>query len=325
LKTNLHFAGRVILQNGQAAFVDRVGSDRRNTRYYPYGEEYTATANDKDKFATYFRDSSTGLDYAMNRYYGGNLGRFLSPDPYRSSTRMQDPQGWNPYAYVQNDPVNYSDPLGLDRCPDCSIEVNDTYDRIGSILGPLGRLHETTVQAQIDRIDRSGNRRRGTLEEAVADGQDLVFRTDGKLNDPKCKEIFAAIGLTASDAQLALARSSVKDGFRDTTPIWIGDKMTTPKDVLSGGWPGLLTGGLLAPNSQELTVTDPVTNHTTIYLHGPKILSHRSSERTAALLLHGGVHAFGLSDPDILSGMKAHGFVVNDSNDFTNYLRDRCF
>jgi len=51
LKTNLYFAGRVILQNGQAAFVDRLGSDRKNTRYYPYGEEYTATTNDKDKFA----------------------------------------------------------------------------------------------------------------------------------------------------------------------------------------------------------------------------------------------------------------------------------
>jgi len=68
---------------------------------------------------------------------------------------MQDPQGWNPYAYVHNDPVNYSDPLGLDRCPandpNC-IEVNDTYDRIGTILGPLNRLHETSSQAQIDKL-----------------------------------------------------------------------------------------------------------------------------------------------------------------------------
>jgi RHS repeat-associated protein len=112
-KTNLHFAGRLILQNGQAAFVDRLGSDRRNTRYYPYGEEYTATGNDKDKFATYFRDSSTGLDYAMNRYYGSNLGRFLTPDPSERGSNLADPQTSNRYSYVANDPINRSDPSGL--------------------------------------------------------------------------------------------------------------------------------------------------------------------------------------------------------------------
>ena len=36
---------------------------------YPYGVEYSATANDREKYATYTRDSVTGLDYAMNRYY----------------------------------------------------------------------------------------------------------------------------------------------------------------------------------------------------------------------------------------------------------------
>ncbi|MEW5978838.1 MAG: hypothetical protein AB1898_23840 [Acidobacteriota bacterium] len=37
-----------------------------------------ATSNDRDKFATYHRDNSTGLDYALNRYYGSTLGRFLT-------------------------------------------------------------------------------------------------------------------------------------------------------------------------------------------------------------------------------------------------------
>jgi hypothetical protein len=34
------------------------------TFYLPYGEELTASANDRIKFATYTRDGSTGLDYA---------------------------------------------------------------------------------------------------------------------------------------------------------------------------------------------------------------------------------------------------------------------
>ena len=99
---------------------DRVGSVvyRENTalRYFPYGEEPTTTEQNHAKFATYFRDSTTALDYAQQRYYARTIGRFTSPDPYRASAGPADPQSWNRYAYVQNDPVNYADPSGLDRC-----------------------------------------------------------------------------------------------------------------------------------------------------------------------------------------------------------------
>jgi RHS repeat-associated protein len=71
------------------------------------------TANDKDKFATYFRDSSTGLDYAVNRYYGSNVGRFLTPDPFGGSAKWGNPSSWNRYTYVENDPINKNDPSGL--------------------------------------------------------------------------------------------------------------------------------------------------------------------------------------------------------------------
>jgi RHS repeat-associated protein len=70
------------------------------------------TAQDKDKFATYYRDAS-GLDYAQNRYYANTLGRFTSPDPYKASGGPADPQSWNKYSYVQGDPINYSDGSGL--------------------------------------------------------------------------------------------------------------------------------------------------------------------------------------------------------------------
>lgn len=161
--------------------------------------------------------------------------------------------------------------------------------------------------------------------DAVGQGDSLVFKTKGKFEEKGCQEIFAAIGVSFEEARQGLGRSTVKDGSRDDTPVWQGDQMTTPEIVFAGGWDGWLTLGLTAPNSQELTVTDPVTKQTTIYLNGPRILNHRSAERTAALMLHGGVHAAGLSDADILGRMAAKGYVVKDSNDFTNYVRDNCF
>ncbi|MFN7172996.1 MAG: RHS repeat-associated core domain-containing protein [Fimbriimonadaceae bacterium] len=81
--------------------------------YFPYGQDRTATPNDRFKFATYFRDAVAGLDYADQRYYGSTWGRFLTPDPYQASGGAAAPGSWNRYAYVEGDPVNYYDPPGL--------------------------------------------------------------------------------------------------------------------------------------------------------------------------------------------------------------------
>jgi RHS repeat-associated protein len=73
-------------------------------KYYPHGEEQGAgTANDRDKYGTYYRDQTTGLDYAQNRYYASSMGRFLTPDPYVASAGPADPGSWNRYAYVGSD------------------------------------------------------------------------------------------------------------------------------------------------------------------------------------------------------------------------------
>jgi RHS repeat-associated protein len=119
---NLYFAGKLVRANGAAVVVDRLGSVvSGGRRYFPYGEERTPTANGQDKFATYYRDVN-GLDYAEQRYYNGQWGRFTSPDPYKASASTTNPQSWNRYAYVEGDPINYYDPKGHDsESPNSSI------------------------------------------------------------------------------------------------------------------------------------------------------------------------------------------------------------
>jgi RHS repeat-associated protein len=51
----------------------------------------------------------SGLVYARNRYYSPGLGRFISEDPIGFGG------GANFYAYCGNDPINFTDPLGLAR------------------------------------------------------------------------------------------------------------------------------------------------------------------------------------------------------------------
>jgi hypothetical protein len=41
-------------------------------------------------------------------------GRFTSPDPLLASGRVGDPQSWNRYTYVRNNPLALIDPTGLD-------------------------------------------------------------------------------------------------------------------------------------------------------------------------------------------------------------------
>jgi len=62
------------------------------------------------------RDDATGLDHTWWRKYENRAGRLTSADPYLGSMRITNPQSFNRYAYVNNDPVNFVDPSGLDAC-----------------------------------------------------------------------------------------------------------------------------------------------------------------------------------------------------------------
>ena len=116
LTTSVWFAGRLIVDSSNGIFQDRLGTNRFNgARFYPYGDEITSTSNDRVKFATYTRDSYTGLDYADQRFYASTYGRFNTPDPYRASGRLTDPtRSFNRYAYVLGDPISGFDPRGRD-------------------------------------------------------------------------------------------------------------------------------------------------------------------------------------------------------------------
>ena len=107
--------------------ADRLGSIKK---FYPYGTERpSASANDTEKFTGYYRDASTGLDYADQRYHQPGVGRFMTADPANSSANANDPGSWNRYAYVEGDPVNRTDPRGL--------EIRDC-DWDGGCLNPSG-------------------------------------------------------------------------------------------------------------------------------------------------------------------------------------------
>jgi RHS repeat-associated protein len=90
--------------------TDFSGNTSAQQGHFPFGESWYNASNNKLLFTSYERDSESGNDYAMARYYASRLGRFLSIDFLSGS--IGDPQSLNRYAYVENDPVDNTDPSG---------------------------------------------------------------------------------------------------------------------------------------------------------------------------------------------------------------------
>ncbi|MGC8884743.1 MAG: RHS repeat domain-containing protein [Bryobacteraceae bacterium] len=99
------------------------GAERRCLDYLPFGEQMPqgmggrgschASANEpRLKFTGKERDQETGLDYFGARYYSGAQGRFTSADEPFLDQSPDDPQSWNLYSYVRNNPLRFIDPTG---------------------------------------------------------------------------------------------------------------------------------------------------------------------------------------------------------------------
>ncbi|MBI4443869.1 MAG: glucosaminidase domain-containing protein [Acidobacteria bacterium] len=123
----IYFSGQRIARRTPSGTVhyylsDRLGSARVMTNstggvveesdFYPYGTErvITDTLDNNYKFTGHERDPESGLDHTLHRQYASTTGRWLSPDRVRG--KVVNPQSWNRYAYVSNNPCNATDPLG---------------------------------------------------------------------------------------------------------------------------------------------------------------------------------------------------------------------
>ena len=65
----------------------------------------------RSRFTGKERDTESGNDYFEARYYASSMGRFMSPDDPKFSEKS-DPQSWNLYSYVGNNPLSKTDPTG---------------------------------------------------------------------------------------------------------------------------------------------------------------------------------------------------------------------
>jgi RHS repeat-associated protein len=132
-------------------FADHLGTSRSIVQggqttacyeadFYPFGGERPPIVNtcaQNYKFTGKERDSESGLDDFGARYYGSNIGQFMSPDP--GDFHLENPQSLNHYAYALNSPLFYIDLDGADS-------ISAVY-RLGTasenIFVPSGQTFDT--------------------------------------------------------------------------------------------------------------------------------------------------------------------------------------
>jgi RHS repeat-associated protein len=122
---------------------DSAGNPVRCMDFVPFGEEipqgvgsragacWGTAAEPKVRFTGKERDAETGLDWFATRYLSSAQGRFSSHDEFpwwnlqhseKEADKKQfadyigNPQNWNMYAYVLNNPLNHTDPTGMLGC-----------------------------------------------------------------------------------------------------------------------------------------------------------------------------------------------------------------
>ncbi len=124
--------------------------------YLPFGEElfaptggrsaalgYASGDGVRQQFTAQERDIETGLDYFNARYYASVQGRFTSPDVPLVDQSASDPQSWNLYSYVRNNPLGLTDPTGHSAQGICKEACQESRKR----------AEEARKQAEAEGID----------------------------------------------------------------------------------------------------------------------------------------------------------------------------
>ena len=118
--------------SGMSILTDASGSQVELIDYYPFGESRLdetdpSASSSPRKYTGQELDEETALYYYGARYYNPKIGRFVSVDPaflligmqgfeanYGKSLEklLSNPQEFNSYSYVRNNPYRYIDPNG---------------------------------------------------------------------------------------------------------------------------------------------------------------------------------------------------------------------
>lgn len=160
-------------QGSTRAIVSQGGYVQARLDYSAFGEDisagtgirttaqgFNASNNLRQRYGLTERDEATGLDHTWFRKNENRAGRWTSPDPYKGSMSLGNPQSFNRYSYVENQPTNFIDPSGLLKEGDpCTVTLADgtkipgRADKWGGCNPYTGTFDGGTVYGSTPSVD----------------------------------------------------------------------------------------------------------------------------------------------------------------------------
>jgi RHS repeat-associated protein len=198
--TNDHLGSTRIITN-------QTGDVQSRRDFMPFGEEILSSQrisqlgynadNIRQKFTSYERDAETDLDFAQARMYHKNHGRFTSVDPTLKSVSFDEPQTWNRYVYVTNNPLRFVDPLGLWK-----LEYTNVYKDVEVEEDGKKVIKKVFVGVQITAVKTKDTDNAARLLEQLKIDK----------NSEQGKQLLAAIG-NSETVRLSALPGEVGDSF----------------------------------------------------------------------------------------------------------------
>ena len=255
-----------------SVIADASGTIQAESDYYPWGGELPITANItfSHKFTGKERDTETGNDHFGARYYGNAIGRFTSPDPAMQSANGLNPQTWNRYSYVTNNPTQYLDPFGLwdiqykvvmDARGNIRIQImakkSQPGDDAASLARQLGFKDDKGLIAAIDQALNAGGSGSGS-------------GSDDKEKGVQPAKLGGIVGRTFGTAEYGLSRQQnyarkPKKGQGGPEDLMYNDcsmtamRIAAPSEMLNvrgtGNWNGVLQADQMISDLKLTNVT----------------------------------------------------------------------
>jgi len=144
-------------------------------------------ALNESRFTGKERDAESGLDNFISRYYGSNMGRFMSPDDGEDQDTV-NPQSWNLYSYGRNNPL-----IGIDA-------DGHTYNVCSADGKSCSNVSDKDFEADQKKDQANGvNFSKGTITDSNGVKQGSYTHDPDIAGDPAAN--IAAMGRIARDGK----------------------------------------------------------------------------------------------------------------------------
>jgi len=256
----------------------------------------------------------------MNRYYGSNLGRFLTPDPFGGSPSLSRPNSWNRYAYVEGDPVNSNDPTGLFLSG-----LSTDFVGNGSISNPMLELFlQRAWYASLDAYrlwgiaawipEPQGGGGPFFPQQTWLDALDVLI--NARPSDPnvpdKCAQDLALLDVTAQQLIDGIRGMSWIDGTRSDDMVTYKGERRAVSSIFRE-----LGGDVTALTSGNTTYWNPSNVRGTNQRHA-------GTSQIQGTQFHEGLHGLGRSDRQMQLALFGKE-DPSDTNNISRRLAEDCF